>query len=32
VEKLKSLLDALLGCGIYIRKELIEAALKEAGE
>jgi hypothetical protein len=26
------LFDKLLNCGIYIRKELIEAALKEAGE
>jgi hypothetical protein len=32
VKELKPLLDALLACGIYIRKELIEAALKEAGE
>ena len=32
VKKLKPSLDALLDCGIYVRKELIEAALKEAGE
>ncbi len=32
VGKLKPLLDGLLGCGIHIRRELIEAALKEAGE
>ena len=32
VGKLKPLLDALLACGIHIRRELIEAALKEAGE
>jgi hypothetical protein len=32
VKKLKPSLEALLDCGIYIRKELIEAALKEAGE
>jgi predicted nucleic acid-binding protein len=32
VDKIKPLFDELLNCGIYIRKELIEAALKEAGE
>lgn len=32
IERLKPSLDALVANGIYIRRELIEAALKQAGE
>jgi predicted nucleic acid-binding protein len=32
LESIKPHLDALMGTGIYIRKELVEAVLKEAGE
>jgi predicted nucleic acid-binding protein len=32
VQKLKPLLEGLPDCGIHIRKELLEAALKDAGE
>jgi len=32
IPKLKPALDALVANGIFIREELVEAALKEAGE
>jgi predicted nucleic acid-binding protein len=32
IPKLKPALNALMANGIFIRQELIEAALKEAGE
>ncbi len=32
VPKLRPLLDDLLHCGIHVRKELLEAVLKEVGE